>query len=166
MVISDLADSPALDRARKAGIATDVIPYEGDRSAFTSAICDVAAELGAQALVLAGFMRILGPEAVKRFPDRILNIHPSLLPAFPGANAVARALAHGVTVTGATVHFVNEEVDKGPIILQEAVPVLPGDDEATLHSRIQKIEHELYPRAVTAFLRGDVRVEDGKVVWS
>jgi phosphoribosylglycinamide formyltransferase-1 len=116
-------------------------------------------------MVLAGFMRILAAEAVGRFPNRILNIHPSLLPAFPGANAVAQALAHGVTVTGVTIHLVDEQVDHGPIIAQRAVPVLPDDDVAALHARIQVQEHDLYPRVVRAFVAGEVAVVDGRVVW-
>ncbi len=109
-------------------IATSVVQYRGDRSEFTKEICRIAEAAGAQALVLAGFMRILGPEAIARFPNRILNIHPSLLPAFPGVDAVGQALRAGVPVTGVTVHFVDERVDHGPIIAQVEVPVLPDDD--------------------------------------
>src|SRR5690606_33855668 len=108
--------------------------------------------------VLAGFMRILGREAMERFPDRIVNIHPSLLPAFPGANAVAKALEYGVKQTGVTVHFVDEEVDHGPIIAQVPVEVLPDDDVGTLHARIQQQEHVLYPAVVDALVRGGIRV--------
>jgi phosphoribosylglycinamide formyltransferase 1 len=164
VVISDVAGALAVDRAVEASIPTEIVAFADNRSAFTKKICDTAAGYGAEALVLAGFMRVLGPEAIERFPHRILNIHPSLLPAFPGVNAVSQALAHGVTVTGVTVHFVDEKVDHGPIIAQRAVPVLPGDDEESLHARIQKVEHDLYPRVVAAFLRGDVVVEHGKVV--
>jgi phosphoribosylglycinamide formyltransferase-1 len=165
LVISDVAEAAALTRAEKAGIPTQVVPYQGDRTSFTTAICDAASGGGAEALVLAGFMRILGTEAVERFRWRILNIHPSLLPAFPGVDAVGQALAYGVKVTGVTVHFVTEEVDGGPIIFQRAVPVLPGDDEASLHARIQQVEHEIYPRVVDAFLRGEIRVEQRRAVW-
>jgi phosphoribosylglycinamide formyltransferase-1 len=164
VVISDVPDAQAVRRAADAGIPTEIVRFAESRSAFTEKICEAAARFGAQALVLAGFMRILGPEAIVRFPNRILNIHPSLLPAFPGVNAVAQALSHGVTVTGVTVHFVDEKVDHGPIIAQRAVPVLPGDDEESLHARIQKVEHDLYPRVVAACLRGDVLVERGRVV--
>lgn len=165
VVISDVPGARALERAVEAGISTMTVPHTGDRSLFTRKVCDAAAEHGAEALVLAGFMRVLGSEAIDRFPHRIINIHPSLLPSFPGVNAVARALAHGVTVTGVTVHFVDEEVDHGPIIAQRVVPVLPGDDERTLHARIQEVEHDLFPRVVSAFLKGEVEVEHGRVVW-
>ena len=116
-------------------------------------------------MVLAGFMRILAPVAIERFPLRILNVHPALLPAFPGAHAVQQALEHGVKLTGVTVHFVDEHVDHGPIIAQEAVRVLPDDDEAELHARIQKVEHDLYPRAVSAFARGKLSVSGRVVRW-
>jgi phosphoribosylglycinamide formyltransferase-1 len=165
VVISDVADAPALDRARRAGLPVEVIPSGLDRPSLTEAVCDLAGSHQVEGLVLAGFMRILGREAIRRFPNRIINIHPSLLPAFPGRDAVAQALARGVQVTGVTVHFVDEEIDHGPIIAQQAVPVLPGDDEATLHARIQKVEHELYPRVVAAFGRGDLSVENGIVSW-
>ena len=149
-----------------ASIETAVVPPRGDRSAFTTEICDVAETAGVEALVLAGFMRILGAEAMARFPHRIINIHPSLLPSFPGADAVGQALRANVDVTGVTVHFVDEMVDHGPIIAQRTVPVLPGDDEASLHSRIRIKEHEIYPRIVRALAEGRLRVENGKVIWS
>lgn len=136
-----------------------------DRDAFCSELVGVAESHGAEALVLAGFMRILSPLVVERYRDRILNVHPSLLPAFPGANAVAQALRHGVKVTGVTVHFVDEEVDHGPIIAQRPVEVLEGDSEETLHERIQIEEHKLYPEVVSWFARGLVSVVDGAVVW-
>ncbi|HZI37900.1 MAG TPA: formyltransferase family protein, partial [Acidimicrobiia bacterium] len=107
----------------------------------------------------------LGREAMERFPDRIVNIHPSLLPAFPGANAVAKALEYGVKQTGVTVHFVDEEVDHGPIIAQVPVEVLPDDDVGTLHARIQQQEHVLYPAVVDALVRGEIRVSGRKVEW-
>ncbi len=158
VVISDRADAGGLARAAAAGVPTVVVGWEGDRSAFTARLCDVAEEWGARAMVLAGFMRILGREAMPRFPGAILNIHPSLLPAFPGSRAVARALAAGVETTGVTVHFVDEEVDHGPIIAQETVDVLPGDSEASLHARIQDHEHRLYPEVVGALARGEIRL--------
>ncbi len=136
-----------------------------DREAFTIAVCDTAEQHGAQALVLAGFMRVLAPVAMRRFPHRILNIHPSLLPSFPGSHAVEEALAHGVKVTGVTVHFVDEQVDHGPIIAQQAVAVLEGDTSDTLHSRIQVEEHRLYPEVVAAFARHRLRVDGRSVVW-
>jgi phosphoribosylglycinamide formyltransferase-1 len=112
---------------------------------------------------LAGFMRILAPNFVKAFENRILNIHPALLPAFPGAHAVAEALAWGVKVTGTTVHLVDEEVDHGPVVLQRAVAVEPGDTEETLHERIKAAEHALYPEAIRLFAAGRLKIE-GRVV--
>ncbi|HSO50988.1 MAG TPA: phosphoribosylglycinamide formyltransferase, partial [Acidimicrobiia bacterium] len=136
VVISDRADATALRRAESAGIATRVIGRDGfeSREGFSEAIGVEIEAAGARGVVLAGFMRILAPNLIGRFPNRILNIHPSLLPSFPGANAVARALEHGVKVTGVTVHFVEVEVDQGPIIAQRAVPVLPDDDLTSLHA--------------------------------
>ena len=165
-MISDVDECQAVERARAASIKTALVPYRGDRTAFTKEICDIAEAIGIEALVLAGFMRILGPEAIARFPDRILNVHPSLLPAFPGVDAVGQALRAGVQVTGVTVHLVDERVDHGPIVAQRAVPVLPGDDEVSLHKRIQVKEHEIYPRVVRALVEGRLSVSDGKVIWS
>lgn len=163
LVLSDRRDAKALDRAVSAGIPTEVVEWAGDRGAFTTQICDAVDDTGAEGVVLAGFMRILAPEAVRRFPDRILNIHPSLLPAFPGGHAVEDALAHGVAMTGVTVHFVDEQVDHGPIIAQQAVPVLAGDTRDTLHARIQLVEHELYPEVVADFAAGRLRVDGRRV---
>jgi phosphoribosylglycinamide formyltransferase-1 len=167
-VISDRPGVVGLDRATAAGIPAEVVawPDHDTREAFTSAVCDAADRHGARALVLAGFMRILAEEAVARFPDAIVNVHPALLPAFPGADAVDQALAYGVTLSGVTVHFVDEQVDHGPIIVQEAVPVEPGDDAASLHARLQTVEHRLLPMAVSALGRGALRVEGRKVVWA
>lgn len=161
LVISDRPGVEGLERAEAAGIATRVVAWSdhASRTSFTEAICDAAKESEVEALVLAGFMRILSPSAVRRFPNAIINVHPALLPAFPGAHAVPEALAHGVALTGVTVHFVDEEVDHGPIIAQEAVSVYSGDDEASLHARIKAVEHRLLPKVVDAFGRGLVRVE-------
>lgn len=155
----------ALGRAEAARIPTRVVDWKEfrNREPFTTRICDTIEELGGEAVVMAGFMRILGPEAIQRFPERILNIHPSLLPAFPGAHAVADALAYGATMTGVTVHIVDEEVDHGPIISQVAVPVLDGDDEETLHGRIQKEEHDLFPRVIEEFACGALKVDGRRV---
>lgn len=155
----------ALQRAEEAGIPARVTGWSGDRDAFTAAICDTVAASGAEVIVLAGFMRILGPEAIARFPDRIINIHPSLLPAFPGAHAVENALDYGVKVTGVTVHFVDEKVDHGPIIAQVPVEVRPGDDRAGLHARLQVEEHRLYPEVVAGLARGEITVQDRRVEW-
>jgi phosphoribosylglycinamide formyltransferase-1 len=159
-VVSDRV-CPALDMANAAGIPTFVVA--GGRTALTRAILDVVN--GADALVLAGFMRILGPAAVDRFPDRIVNIHPSLLPAFPGLDPIPRALAAGVKLTGVTVHFVDDQVDHGPIIAQRPVPVLPDDDAHSLHKRIQVEEHDLYPQVVSALLEGRLSVQGTVVRW-
>lgn len=165
VVISDRPGVRALDRATQAGIDCAVVEWTGDRRAFTTRVCAVAADAGADGLVLAGFMRILGPEAITRFPDRVLNIHPSLLPAFPGRTPVADTLGHGVRVTGVTVHFVDERVDHGPIISQEAVTVEPDDSEFSLHQRLHAVEHRLYPEAVSALAQGRLKVEGRRVVW-
>ncbi len=161
IVVSDRPGVTGLERAHAAGLPTEVVDWRSftDRAAFTSAVCDVVETSGCGYMVLAGFMRILAPEAVERFPGRILNIHPSLLPSFPGAHAVDEALAHGVKVTGVTIHVVDELVDNGPIIAQAAVDVRPGDDRDTLHARIQAVEHRLYPRVVADFVLG--RLEHG-----
>jgi phosphoribosylglycinamide formyltransferase 1 len=165
-VISDRPGVRALERARSAGIAATVVEWDGDRRSFTRAVCDAASEAGAEALVLAGFMRILGAEALSRFPDRILNIHPSLLPAFPGSTPVADTLEHGVRIAGVTVHFVDERVDHGPIVSQEAVVVEPDDTEFTLLQRLHEVEHRLYPEAVAALAQGRLKVQGRRVVWS
>lgn len=168
VVISDRPDVKALDRASTAGIGTEVVAWSDfeSRDEFTAVVCDAADRHHANALILAGFMRVLAPVGIERFSNRIVNIHPALLPAFPGAHAVRETLAHGVTVTGVTVHFVDEKVDHGPIIYQEAVPILSDDDEATLHARIQEVEHRVYPEVIDAFGRGDLMVEGRRVIWA
>lgn len=167
VVISDRDGVGALERAAAAGVPIEVVDWDryADRHCFTVAVCDAAATHGAAALVLAGFMRILAPEAIRRFPNRIVNTHPALLPAFPGAHAVAQALAHGVTLSGVTIHLVDEEVDHGPIIYQEAVAVMPDDTEDELRRRIQRVEHVRYPEVVDAFAGGRLRVDGRRVTW-
>jgi len=165
LVISDRPSVRALERAADAGIPSVVIPWGGDRHAFTHEICEAIADTGCEIVVMAGFMRILGPEAIDRFPNRILNVHPALLPAFPGGHAVRDALAHGAKVTGVTVHFVDEEVDHGPIVSQAAVEIAADDDEQSLHARIQAEEHRLFPAAVKALGRGSLTVEGRTVRW-
>lgn len=165
-VISDNPHAGGLDKARQAGIESRVVRWSdfASRDAFTAGICVAADDVGADALVLAGFMRVLGREAVERF--EILNIHPALCPSFPGARAVEEALDYGVKVTGVTVHFVDEFVDHGPIIAQEPVRVEPGDTAATLHERIRKVEHRLYPEVVKAFANGRLARTGRTVRWS
>src|SRR4029079_14456853 len=140
------------------GIDTAVVPGGED-----DALAEALAGASPDAVVLAGYMRIVGPVVLETFSGRILNTHPSLLPAFPGANAVRDALAAGVRVTGATVHIVDETLDGGPIVVQEAVEILPTDDEATLHERIKTVEHRLLPRATALLLAGATAVDGRRV---
>jgi len=165
VVISDRPGVSALERATRAGVPAEVVRWVefGDRESFSVAICDTAERYGAEALILAGFMRILSPTAIDRYPNRIINIHPALLPAFPGAHAVPAALAHGVKVSGATIHFVDEGVDTGPIVVQAAVPVLDDDTEATLAARILAEEHRLYPEAIRLYAEGRLEIEGRRV---
>ena len=167
VVISDRQGAGGLLRATAAGVPIEVITWADypSREAFTSALCDALDRFGVELVVLAGFMRILSTEAVERFPDAILNIHPALLPAFPGAHGVEEALAFGVKQTGVTVHFVDEQVDHGPIIAQQAVPVLDTDTAETLHARLQAIEHQLYPECVAAAAAGRLSISGRTVVW-
>jgi phosphoribosylglycinamide formyltransferase-1 len=166
LVVSDRPDAGGLQRARRAAVETAVVqPADHpDRSAFDRALRDVVAAARPDAVCLAGFMRILGPEFVRAFPDRIVNTHPSLLPAFRGAHAVRDALAYGVRVSGCTVHLVDEEVDHGPVLFQAAVPVADSDEEAALHERIKQEEHRLLPAAVRLVAAGRVRT-DGRRAW-
>jgi len=155
-VASNNTKARALDRAAKAGIDAAAFPtVEFDsREGRDRELAEWLAERGVELVVLAGYMQLLTTPFLERFPGRILNVHPSLLPAFPGARAVEDALAHGVKVTGATVHFVDEGIDTGPIVLQEAVEIREGDTAETLHARIQEVEHRLLPAAVRLFLEG------------
>jgi phosphoribosylglycinamide formyltransferase-1 len=163
-VFSDVPDAPALGRASAAGVTARAIPFDRtDRSGWERRLADAVAETGADLVVLAGFMRILSAAFLERWPDRVVNVHPSLLPAFRGADAVGDALAAGVATTGVTVHLVDELVDHGPILAQEAVDVLPGDTRATLHERLQEVEHRLLPRCVDLLARGAVRVGGSQV---
>ena len=154
VVISNRADAPGLERAAKAGIETLVIDHRafGTREDFDRALVRALQSRGVSLVCLAGFMRRLSPEFVGAFPDRILNIHPSLLPAFPGLHPQQQAIDRGATVSGATVHVVNNELDAGPIVLQREVPVLPGDTADTLAARILEVEHRLYPEAIAKVL--------------
>jgi phosphoribosylglycinamide formyltransferase 1 len=165
LVISDRQEAKALDRARSAGIrAVHLDPVDHPtREAHDAELVSLVAAQGIDIVCLAGYMRILGPAVVRRHWGRLLNVHPSLLPAFPGAHAVEDALAWGVKLTGCTVHLVDEEVDHGPIVAQEAVPVLDDDDPATLHARIQEVEHRLYPQAVRAVGERRVQLEGRRV---
>jgi phosphoribosylglycinamide formyltransferase-1 len=157
-VASNNTKARALDRAARAGIEAAAFPaVEFDSREHRDAeMAEWLAERDVQLVVLAGYMQILTSAFLDRFEGRVLNVHPSLLPSFPGAHAVDDALAHGVKVTGATVHFVDEGVDTGAIVLQEAVPVHEGDTPEALHERIQQVEHRLLPRAVRLFLDGKI----------
>lgn len=154
VVVSDKPGAFALERARRAGVPAVLIdPFAyRTREAFDRALSRVAEKAGARLLVLAGFMRILSPWLVRRWSGRLLNIHPALLPAFPGAHAVRDVLRHGVKVTGVTVHFVDEQVDHGPILLQAPVAVRESDTEESLLQRIHRLEHRLYPEAIQQVL--------------
>ena len=149
-VASNKPDARALARARAAGVATASFALEDypERSARDAAMAGWLGERGVDLVVLAGFMHLLTPGFLERFPERIVNVHPSLLPAFPGAHAVEDQLAAGVAESGATVHLVDEGVDSGPILRQERVPVVAGDTAETLHERIKQVEHRLLPEVV------------------
>lgn len=156
VVVSDRADARALERARKHGaeaVFLDPKAY-GSREAFDQAVLAVLAEHRVELVCLAGYMRVLSPAFVRALPGQIMNIHPALLPSFPGLHAQRQALRHGVKISGATVHFVDEGVDTGPIICQAAVPVGEDDTEETLAARILAEEHQLYPRAIRLFAEG------------
>jgi phosphoribosylglycinamide formyltransferase-1 len=165
VVVSDRETAPALDRARRCGApAVFVNPKDTeDRAAHDEALVRVLQAHAVDLVCLAGFMRLLGPTFLRAFPDRVLNIHPSLLPAFPGLGAQRQALAHGVKISGATVHFVDEGIDSGPIIIQEAVSVLPGDTEQALSARILEVEHRIYPRAIRLFAEDRLKIEGRRV---
>jgi len=166
LVLSDRSDAAALLRARRAGVdAHYVNPREfPTRADYERTLIRLCEGHGVRLICLAGFMRLLSPVFVRRYRHRILNVHPALLPAFPGAHAIREALAWGAKVTGVTVHFVDEEMDHGPIILQEAVPVRPGDTEARLLSRVHRVEHRLYPNAISLVLEGTVRFAGRRVI--
>jgi phosphoribosylglycinamide formyltransferase-1 len=166
VVISDREQAAALEGARAAGVeALWVNPKDfGDREAFDLALVHELQRRGVGLVCHAGFMRILSAVYVRAFAGRALNVHPSLLPAFPGLRAQRQALDHGVRVTGATVHFIDEGVDTGPIVLQAAVPVEPGDTEETLAARILGHEHRLYPEAIRLFAEGRLRIEGRRVI--
>lgn len=154
IVISNRADAPGLDHARTAGIDTLVISHKAfaTREEHDRALVEALNDRQVALVCLAGFMRLLSRVFIDAFPNRILNIHPSLLPKYPGLHPQRQALDDGARVSGATVHFVNEDLDAGPIVLQREVPVLPGDTESTLAERILQVEHAVYPEAIAAVL--------------
>jgi phosphoribosylglycinamide formyltransferase-1 len=166
IVISNRPDAGGLERAKRAGIETLVLPHGvfASREEYDRALVAELKARGVEVVCLAGFMRLLSVTFIEAFPNAILNIHPSLLPAFPGVDAQRQALEHGVTITGATVHLVTPELDAGPIVLQAAVPVEPDDTVESLSARILEQEHRLYPEALRILLAGGWRVQGRRFV--
>jgi phosphoribosylglycinamide formyltransferase-1 len=169
VVLGDIETAGILERAREQNLPAKFIPPGSFRTKLEEtaerAFIDELNKAQVDLIALAGFMRVLKGEFLRAFAGRIINIHPSLLPSFPGLEAWKQALDHGVKVTGCTVHFVEAGVDSGPIIAQQAVPVLDGDTRETLHERIQAAEHELYPKCVAALAAGRVTVEGRMTKW-
>ncbi len=164
LVLSDRAEAYALERARTAGVATIILRAVSDEpKAFDDALANLLRERDIGFVALAGFMRIVGPAFVRAFEGRVLNVHPALLPSFAGPHAVADALAYAVKITGVTVHLVDEEVDHGPIVFQEAVVVRDDDTWDTLEPRIHEVEHRLLPAALRALVEGRLKVEGRRV---
>jgi phosphoribosylglycinamide formyltransferase 1 len=164
LVISNVAEAPGLERARRARVPTRVHDHRGRRREEhdRAMLADLRTH-GVDLVCLAGYMRLLSPVFLDAYPGRVLNVHPSLLPAFPGLDAQRQAWAHGVKVSGATVHLVEPGLDSGPIVLQEAVPVRPADTAEDLAARILEAEHRIYPRAVRAVLEGRCHLEGRRV---
>lgn len=166
VVVSNVAEAGGLERARRCGLPAVVLRH-GDapsREAYDARLVETLHAHGVGLVALAGFMRLVTTVLLEAFPTRVVNVHPALLPAFPGLHAERRALAHGARITGVTVHFVDEKTDHGPILAQVAVPILPGDTEETLHARIQRQEHRLYPFAIQLIAAGRVRVDGRRVI--
>lgn len=168
LVISDRKDAYALERARQRDVPVKYFPARdyGSREEYDRALVAYLRDMEIDLVVLAGFMRLLSPVFVNAFPHRIMNIHPSLLPAFPGAHGVEDALCHGVKITGVTVHFVDEGTDTGPIVLQGAVAVYDNDTAETLRERIHKLEHGLYPKAISLWAQGRIKIEGRRCMIS
>jgi phosphoribosylglycinamide formyltransferase-1 len=165
VVLSNRVDAYGLVRAKKHGIPVEVLDHKTfpSREAFDQAVVDILRARGVELAVLAGFMRLLSPVFVAAYSNRIMNIHPALLPAFPGLHVQQKAVEHGVRFSGCTVHFVNEACDEGPIIMQAVVPVFPDDTAETLAARILEQEHRIYPRAIQLYCEGRLRIEGRKV---
>ncbi len=165
LVVSDNPEAGGLRKAQAHGVATAVIPYRAfpDRQTFEKRLIEVVQQAEPDLICLAGFMKILSPEFIRTFQGRIMNIHPALLPSFPGLHAQRQALEYGVKISGCTVHFVDEGVDTGPIIVQKAVPVLEDDTEETLSARILREEHRAYPEAIRLFFEGRLTLEGRRV---
>ncbi len=164
IVISNRAEAPGIESARKRGLQALVVPSKGkERQAYDAEIAAILKEKQVDLICLAGYMRLLSPWFVQQFPNRILNIHPSLLPAFPGLDVHRQALEYGVKVSGCTVHFVDEHLDHGAIIVQKTVPVLDSDDEHALAARILQQEHIAYTEAINIVLEGNYEIVDRRV---
>lgn len=167
IVISNRADAVGLEEARKRGLETRLIPSKGlEREQYDRLVVDVLKDKKVDLVCLAGFMRLLSAYFVSHFPNRILNIHPSILPSFPGLEAQHQALQHGVKFSGCTVHFVDENLDAGPIIAQAIVSILDEDTAETLSARILKEEHRIYSEAINLVLSGNFRIEGRRVIQS
>ena len=169
VVISDQADAYALERARKHSIPAVPVSakgYKDKREEYDALLVKELRERNVDLVCLAGFMRVITPVLIRAFPNRILNIHPSLLPAFPGLHVQKKALNHGVKFSGCTVHFVDEGMDTGPIIIQAVVPILDSDTEDSLSERILKQEHKIYSRAIQLFAEGRLQIESRRVLVS
>jgi phosphoribosylglycinamide formyltransferase-1 len=165
IVVSNREGAPGIDKAKERGMATRVIPSKGlEREAYDRQVVAVLQDCEVDLVCLAGYMRLLSPYFVASFPNRILNIHPSLLPSFPGLESQRQALEYGVKFAGCTVHFVDENLDAGPIVLQAAIPVLDGDTEASLSTRILAEEHIIYTEAVKIVLDGQYKIVGRRVV--
>ena len=166
VVVSNKANAFGIERARRHGIPTEVLDHRSfsSREAYDEAVVAILRQRRVALVVLAGFMRLLSPGFIRAFANRIMNIHPALLPAFPGLNVQQRAVEHGVRFSGCTVHFVNEECDEGPIIIQAVVPVLPDDTGETLAARILEQEHRIYPRAIQLYAAGRLQIVGRRVV--
>ena len=165
VVISIVSGVQGLERAKKHGIAHRVLAHTAysSRQAHDRAVIDTLHSFGVKAVCLAGYMRLISPEFVQEFPHKILNIHPSLLPSFPGLHGQEQATEYGVRISGATVHFVDQELDHGPIIIQAAVPVYPDDGAEQAAQRILALEHRIYPQAVQWLAEDRLRIEEGRV---
>jgi phosphoribosylglycinamide formyltransferase-1 len=165
VVFSNVADAPGLERAAGFGVATEVLSHRKvkPREAHERAVVEILRRYEVDLVCLAGYMRLLSPYMIREFRNRILNIHPALLPAFPGLHSQEQALEHGAKVSGCTVHFVDEECDHGPIILQAAVPVLEDDTEDSLSARILEQEHRIYPEAVKLFFEDRLKIDGRRV---
>ncbi|HXV49506.1 MAG TPA: phosphoribosylglycinamide formyltransferase [Candidatus Binatia bacterium] len=166
IVLSNIADAFGLERAKKHGVSTVVLDHKSysSREAYDRAVVELLQKRGVELVVLAGFMRLLSPVFIKAYSNRIMNIHPALLPSFPGLQVQKKAVEHGVRFAGCTVHFVNEECDEGPIIIQAVVPVFADDTEETLAARILKQEHRIYPQAIQLYAENRLRVVGRKVL--